>query len=260
MAIVPSLPDALRVWILINTDTGELLRGQFHGEDMTQEIGSAYAEKFGLNREHPIVQFLHGEVESVSFHSRMYAARSVETLDADLAKLKEFARYNESLKRPPLLEFSFGRHHHPLRNLCRLSLSGITYHRPTFFGGLRHVEFNVELNEVKPFSLEGTTIGNTRFARARQGDYYESLAQTEYGDPLLGDHIRKLHPSIPNVQIGDTIELPTASKLRKVKITQTSIALQDGFGRTESPQRTLRIAEFERHNRRKVSHVLVEQI
>lgn len=260
--VIPSLSDALRVWNLFNTDTFELVRGQFHPEDLTMDISTAWSEKFGLNREHPIVQFLHGEVETISFRSRLVATTLIEDLEDDLDKLKSFARYDESLGRPPILEFWFGSGSFNLfRQPCRLTgLNGISYKRPTFFGNLRHVEFTINLREIKEFSLEGPTIGNTRYHRAVEGDYYEYLTQREYNNPLLGDAIRKIHPDQPNIQTGDVIELPTASKLRKTKITQTSIALQDGFGRKESPQRSLRLAEFERHNRTKVSHVILEQI
>lgn len=262
MAVIPSIPDALRVWNLLNLDTGALVKGQFHPEDATMDISTAWSEKFGLNREHPIVQFLHGEVETFSFRSRYVATTSAENLENELDNLKGFARVDEALDRPPILEFWFGNGtFSTFRNPCRLTgLSGIRYHRPTFFGGLRHVEFTVNLREIKEFTLEGPAVGNTRFHRAKDADYYEGLAEREYGNPLLGDAVRKIHPELPNIQVGDTIELPTASKLRKVKITQTSIPLQDGFNRQESPQRTLRLQEFERHNRVKVSHTIVEQI
>ena len=262
MPVIPSIPDALRIWNLFNTDTNELIKGQFHPEDLTMDISTAWSEKFGLNREHPIVQFLHGEVETISFRSRLVATTSAENLEDELDNLKGFARYDETLGRPPILDFWFGDGSFNLfRNLCRLTgLTGITYRRPTVLGALRHVEFTINLREVKEFSLEGPAVGNTRFHRAKQADYYEGLAEREYGDPLLGDAVRKIHPELPNIQIGDTIELPTASKLRKTKITQTSIALEDGFGRQESPQRTLRLQEFDRHNRTKVSHVILEQI
>lgn len=262
MPVIPSIPDALRIWNLYNTDTQELIKGQFHPEDLSMDISTAWSEKFGLNREHPIVQFLHGQVETVSFRSRLVATTSAEDLEADLDKLKSFARFDESVGRPPILDFWFGSGSFNLfRNPCRLTgLSNISYKRPTFSGNLRHVEFTVNLREIKEFSLEGPTVGNTRYHHAKEADYYEGLSEHEYNNPLLGDAIRKIHPELPNIQTGDVITLPTASKLRKVKITQTSIALQTGFGRQESPQRSLRLAEFDRHNRKKVSHVILEPI
>lgn len=262
MAVIPSISDALRIWNLFNLDTGAWIKGQFHPEDATMDISTMWSEKFGLNREHPIVQFLHGEVETFAFRSRYVATTSAENLEDELDNLKGFARYDETLGRPPILEFWFGNGTFAtFRNPCRLTgLTGINYHRPTFLGGLRHVDFSVNLREIKEFTLEGLTVGNTRFHRAKEADYYEGLAEREYGNALLGDAVRKIHPELPNIQVGDTIELPTASKLRKTKITQTSIPLQDGFGRQDSPQRTLRLHEFERHNRVKVSHVILEQI
>ena len=63
MVFTPSISDYLRVWNLTNWDTLETISGQFHPEELQQNVGSAYAEKFALNREHPVIQFLHGEIE-----------------------------------------------------------------------------------------------------------------------------------------------------------------------------------------------------
>lgn len=262
MAVIPSLSDALRVWNLFNTDTFELIRGQFHAEDMTMEVSSAYNEKFSLNRQVAITQFLHGEVETISFRSRFVATTAVEDLEDQLAALKGFVRRDDALERPPVLEFWAGNGSFNLfNNQCILqSLSGIRYHRPTFFGGLRHVEFTVNLREYKEAALVNLAAGNTRFHRAKFADYYEALTQREYGTPRLGDAIRKLHPDKPNIQTGNVIELPTQSTLRRFKLTQTSIPLRTGFDRKATPQKILRQNVFDAHNRSKVSFVLKEAI
>ena len=253
----PSLNDALRVWSLLNLDTFETVSGQFHAEELTHDVGSAYSEKFALNRQHAITQFLHGEVEQYSFRSRFHATTVIEDAEAPLNMLKRWARRDESSSRPPVLEFWAG-NGHAFFVQCTMKLSGITYDRPTWLGGLRHVTFTVTLREYKEFSLKGETVGNTRYHRSKRTDYYELLTEREYSDPMLGDVIRKIHPDKPNVQVGDVIMLPTASHLRKSRTTQTSIALQNGFGRKDSPQRTLRLAMFESRNRPRFSHTLVE--
>lgn len=260
--LFPSFSDAFRVWNLFNIDTFELLQGQFHPEDMTMDIGSTYNEKFSLNRQHAISQFLHGEVETISFRSRFVATTVIEDLEDHLATLKSFVRRDDSLERPPILEFWVGNGSFNLFNNQTIlqSLSGIAYHRPTFLGGLRHVEFTVNLREYKEATVEDLAIGNTRFHRAKFADYYEALAEREYGNPRLGDAIRKLHPDKPNIQTGNVIELPTQSKLRRTKLTQTSIPLQTGFDRKDTPQKVLRQNIFDARNRTKVSFVLREAI
>lgn len=256
MAFIPSVSDYLRVWNLINYDTLETITAQFHAEELTQNVGSAYSEKFALNREHPVVQFLHGEVETVSFRGRLYAATFAEDVVEILEKLKSWARRDDDLERPPVLGFWAGDSLSAYLVECTMGLSNITFDRPTFQGGLRHVTFTVGLREYKSYSLEGDTVGNTRYHRAREFDYYESLAQLEYGDPMVGDVIRKLHPTKPNIQVGDVITLPTASKIRKTKTEPTSIPLETGFGRKDTPQRNLRLHMFEQRNRTKVSFVV----
>lgn len=256
MGFIPSIYDYLRVWNLINYDTVETITGQFHPEGLTQNVGSAYSEKFALNREHPVVQFLHGEVETVTFRGRFHATTVVEDVVEILEKLKSWARRDDSLERPPVLGFWAGDSLWGYLVECTMGLSNIAFDRPTLVGGLRHVTFQVNLREYKSYSIEAGTVGNTRYHRARAFDYYESLALLEYGDPMVGDVIRKLHPEKPNIQVGDVIELPTASKLRKTKTEPTSIPFQNGFGRKASPQRTLRLETFEARNRTKVSFVV----
>lgn len=256
MVFVPSLTDYLRVWNLINYDTLETITGQFHPEEMTQNVGSAYSEKFALNREHPVVQFLHGEVETVSFKGRFHATTFVEDVTEILEKLKSWVRRDDSLERPPVLGFWAGDSLWGYLVECTMGLSAITFDRPTWLGGLRHVTFTVNLREYKSYSLTGDSVGNTRYHRAREFDYYESLAQLEYGDPMVGDVIRKLHPTKPNIQVGDVIMLPTASTIRKTKTVPTSIPFEDGFGRKDTPQRSLRLHMFEQRNRTKVSFVV----
>lgn len=257
MPVWPSGPDALRVWNLFNWDTLEEIRGQFHAEELAGEVASAYSEKFSLNRQHAITQFLHGEVETLSFRARLYAATAAEEAQTEFDKIKSWARRDESLGRPPVLEFWAGDGLYAYFVRCILqSVSGIAYDRPTFFGGLRHVTFTLNLREYKDYSIEATPPGDTRYHRARLGDYYEMLTYREYGDPMLGDVIRKIHPTKPNVQVGDTIKLPSAKKLRTSKTTQTSIPLETGFGRKATPQRDLRVYMFAKRNRSLVSYVL----
>ncbi len=280
MSFIASLLGFEQTWVLTRLPetigsilTPEKVTGQFHAEGLTEEVKSTYSEKFALNRQTAITQFVHGETETLTFTGRLYAARQRipglpfqgEKIDDQLAKLKEWVRRDSSLKRPPLLSFTVGDGHAGFEKCFIESLSGITYERPTALGGLRHVTFTVNLRqftdfELPKFQLPGLgaigSLGNTRFHTVSRGDYYETLTELEYGDALLGDVIRRENPDKPNIQIGDVILLPTSTSVIGQRITQQSTPLKTGFGRRDTPQRDLRLEFLRTRDRSKASFVL----
>ena len=254
-----------KTWHLANTEDGSEIEGQFEALDLTENIGTAYADNWSLGRRAPISQWVRGELETFTFTAKFYDPRSLFGWDGVdiLAKLKEWARPNKSVGHPDILEFWVGDGSWAWLVRCTIqSLGGIKYDRPTMFGGLRGFEATITLREYVAYSLEDGQQSpfESRYHRAKQADYYESLCQREYGNANLGDIIRKRNPTKPNLQVGDVVKLPDISAIRKDKVEQKSIALQTGFGKKVTPQRTLRIAMFDARNRKKVSHVILEDI
>jgi hypothetical protein len=257
MPVMPSPYDALRVWHLLNVDTGEHMRGQFHAEGLTHGgVGGEYSQKWSLNRAHPIVQFVHGKSETYSFTGRFHATTSAEEAETQLETLKLWARREDAFERPPVLEFWAGNGHAFFTRCVLESLDGITYSRPTALGSVRGVTFTVNLLQYKEYSLEGPVIGDTRYHRARQGDYFELVAVREYGDAKYGDVIRKRHAATVQPQIGDVIKLPHISKIRRERVEPKSLPLFEAFSRKDKPARALRLAVLDRHSGDHVSHVL----
>jgi len=254
-----------RKWHLYNKDAGDEIEGQFEPEDLTEGgIGSKYAEHSALNRKHPIVQFLSGESETVSFSAMLYARDSLigsvgfTAIKHDLDKLKNWARRDEKLGRPPILTFWVGDQHVSMDSCVLETLNGIAYGRPTALGTMRSVRMSISLLKYEPFSLEDESSGETRYHRAKTRDYYEMLTYREYGDPAMGDIIRKRHPTKPNIQTADIIKLPSKDALRKDKVKPTSIILETAFDKRASPQRARRLAMLESRDRSHVSHVILE--
>ncbi len=273
MSFITSLLGFQQNWVLTRLSQFSRLpptdrvEGQFHAEGLTEEVSSEYSEKFALNRQNPLTQFVHGNTETITFTGRLFAARAfVESVDDQLKKLKSWVRRDAVTGRPPLLSFSLGDGHVEMEKCVLQSLSGITYERPTAFGALRHVTFTVNLRKFTDFALPkfqlpgvgalGSPFGDTRFHTARRGDYYESLTELEYGDALLGDLIRRRNPDKPNIQIGDVIALPSASTIQGQRVTQQSVALKTAFDRQPTPQRDLRVDIFKRRDRSLRSFVL----
>lgn len=235
-----------KTWTLINLDTNEVLQGQFPPDGNTESVGASYAEINGLNRQHPILQFIGGESDKVTLQARFYKRDLSDDSPVDKIKvLKSWARRDAKTRRPPILVFALGGGDLQLDQCVLEGVRDIQYSPPDLIGGVRQIRFSLELKRYKPFDPEATQVTDTRYARAKDGDYYEFLAQQEYGDPLIGDVIRKLHPTQLLLEPGNIVKLPSIEGVRKTRVTQTSIALKTAFGRKDTPQRRLRILKFQ---------------
>lgn len=250
---------AVRTWFLKNEDSGQELQGQFEPENLVDNVGVKYAKINALNRQNPIVQFISGDARTVTFVARLFARDSLfkDAKDSyDL--LKKWAERDPNLERPPILSFWVGDGMMSMALCVIESLGGITFDRPTFGGAWRGATLPITLLKYEPFSLESVEGGETRYHRAKFQDYYEMLTYREYGDAMIGDVIRKRHPSKPNIQIGDIIKLPSVQTLRRERTSTKSIPLQTAYGRKETPQRRLRLEMFEKRDRDYVSHIVIE--
>jgi hypothetical protein len=141
---------------------------------------------------------------------------------------------------------------------CVIESLSPKFGRPTWFGNIRSVQASITLRQYTEFDLESAAAGETRYHRAVVRDYYELLTQREYGSAIMGDIIRKRHPTNPNIQVGDTIKLPSIEAIRKEKVEPKSLCLKGAYSKKETPQRTLRRDMFDLRNRPYVSHILID--
>lgn len=241
----------LRSWFLLNNDTFEVVEGQFEPiGGTTRQIENVWVEHSALSRANPVLQFVKGQSQKVSLQVQLFQQNAFGDIEGDLAILEVWARADlTGLGRPAALTFWLGNSHLLVENCVIESLADITYRHPTFFGAMKDVTLTINLRSFVPFDIEATTATETRFHRARTGDYYESLAEREYKNPFLGDVIRKRHPTKPIVQINDIIKLPSIEAIRTTKVTQRSIALQTAYGKKETREKRLRLDMFDKRNR-----------
>jgi hypothetical protein len=255
------------VWYLSNEDSTppSTIQGQFPPEELKEETGNKYSVQTSLNRQNPIVQFLSGEADTLSFVATMfnYSGFTGKNIfdfggDAkdDLDTLKSWKQRDENLGRPPILSFSVGDGMVGMATCIITSLGSITYDKPTKLGRFRRARLTVNLMRYEPFSLEASTSGETRYHRAALRDYYEMLTYREYGSAEMGDIIRKRHPTKPNIQPADIIKLPSKATLRREIIAPSSIVFQNATNRKSTPQRELMLAVLEERNRNYVSHII----
>jgi hypothetical protein len=246
-----------KAWFLRNEDSKQTIQGQFEAEDVTENISTNYATTGVLNKQHPILQFISGELHTVSFRATLFNRDElIGNADRDLEVLRTWAKRDEKLGRPPILSFWIGKGFVNL-TLCVIEgLGGISFMKPTITGSLKGVSLPITLLRYTPYSLDTPSPGETRYHIAKRGDYYEWLTLREYGSTGLGDVIRKRHPDKPNVQIGDVIKLPSIEAIRTERVEPKSISLKNSFRRGDYPQRTLRIESFERRNTTYVSYII----
>lgn len=239
-------PDA---WSVINTETGESLSGDFPHEGMSREVGSNIAQIQSLNRQNPILQFLNGKADTLSLKSRF---RYMDITDDEPVKkveqLIKWVKLDPIVRRPPVCIFSLGSSSNATWQVLLESVSNIEYSQTDFLGTVREVTFTLNMIRYFPFSLDDQQATDTRYARARERDYYELLAWQEYGNPMLGVVIRQRHPQQLTLVPGNIVKLPSIEGVRTVRPAQTSLQLKNAYSRRDTDARRLRLQWFARRS------------
>ncbi len=263
MGLLPNM----RVWRIINNITGEEVEGDFEAEDLGEDVGAAYEDTFALNSDSPITQYLHGEVDVLSFTARLFddsvTPQAILTnmkfvlVREKLELLKAWVKKDESKGRPPTVVFSAGNGEVSMTSVIT-SLAGILYDPLNWGGGIRGVTFTVNLKKFIPADISGAASSppETRYHRAKTGDYYELLAVREYGSAALGDVIRNRHPEQRVLSEALVVKLPSFAAIQREVLAPRSIACKGLHSSKASPQRTVRQYHQDRLNRSVVSHVI----
>lgn len=248
---------------MLNQDTGEIVSGQFEFDTMSRQSGSVYAERFTLNRKKAILQFLHGTTPTLSFSGLFFNETALGPFPTfgdtrfNLDKLRSWSERDPLLGRPPVVLFWVGDSWISMNSVIESVAEN--FMKPGFLGSFKGANFTVNLREYTPFDINAVAAFDTRFHKAKRGEYYELIAEREYKDPLIGVIIRQRTPSRINLQIGDVVKLPAGTgTIRQVPVTQSSIVFSTAFTKQREPsaQRTRHQAMIKARNRSKVSHVL----
>lgn len=246
----------LDAWHLLNTDTGEQVDGQFPPEGLTRTVGSRWSEKFALNRKNGILQFLHGETEIVTFTATFHKKHRLADIEKDLGVLEKMAVRDRLVARPPILEFWVGDAYVNIKCVMDPGMT-ISMDLPGSSGDLRLATVAITLRKFTPYDPAETGNFDTRYHRAKSGDYLEMLAWQEYRSPMIGVELAKRHPQIHlSPQTGEIVKLPSIEGLRKVKIEPASIVFANVTSRTDSPQKTLLRATLAARSKAKLSKIL----
>ena len=248
---------ALKAWSLQNVSTGEMLKGQFPAEEVSRAVGGNWAEIQALNRQTAFLQFLNGKTQTLAVRSRFYKRDMFDDSPVErIEKLIEWTMILPSFRRPPLLTFFLGDGLGLQMDVILEGVSDIRYSEPNALGGIRQVSFTLEMRRWSRSALIAADqeVTDTRYARAKTGDYYELLCEKEYGDAMVGVVIRQRHPTQPLLVEGDIVKLPALEGVRGTVPTQQSLIFAKAFGRRDTPQKRLRLQWMERRAKSFVAH------
>jgi hypothetical protein len=245
-----------RIWFLRNEDTGDVLEGQYAPEGLTLNIQNNYARHTSLNRSKVITQYLNGSADQVSFQGQFFAETMVDfnQVEKKTQMLIDMARRDPDLGRPPIVTFWVGNSF--LEQQSTIDSLNLGFGRPAITGDLKDLVFSITLSRYDEYSLKDNEIFETRYHRTRAGEYFELMAQREYGNALIGDVIRKRHPTKPNPGPGEVIKLPSIEAIRADRVQPSSAALDTAYDRKDTAQRRNRIDLFRKRNVATWSHII----
>lgn len=246
------------VWHMRNLEDGSELEGQFPAEDPVLNLSNAYGQHITLNRENPIIQYLHGDADTFSFVARFYAMHGADNMPTKQSRtLMGWKQRDPTLARPPRVALTIG-NIIPFPEAVITGLGNIAFSEPKPDGDVREVSMRVDLLRYTKYSLSTEPEPETRYHRARTGDYYELLGWLEYRDPMLGVIIRRRHPEQTELAEGDIVKLPSFGALRGSIVKPASIPFFKAYSSKDTATRRLRIQTFEEHDKDYVSAIIPE--
>ena len=241
-----------QLWSLSSTDNNVFVEGQYILPTVTHDKSVKLGSLSGLGRENPIIAFLSGDVEKISFETLMFSTHYWDNIEDRVAELFSLIKPLPDTGVTPRCVFFHGNF---FMECLVKSIGGVTYPEPKYDGNLKSAKFNIELWRFEDTAFDLTSAGSeereTKYLVAREGDYYEMIAAREYGDPMLGVNMRKIHP-FPNLQPADPIKVlrRTHSKIYKPIIPEEYLLQQI------TTDKDLSNDMFESRNRTKQSFIV----
>lgn len=263
-------------WTLVSADAkSPTLEGQFEAQNLVENISGAWAQHATLGLTQPILQFLGGELETITLDVKVFARfdpifkslkgpLSLADEDFDVGDLVEvirnLPRANPDLGRPEVWIFAIGEQF--TQRVIVKSVGGIRYDRfrpmkPLGAGGgeIRGVLCSFELWRYEPYSVSTLTgAAESLVTPTKEGETYEHVAGRVHGDPLLGESLRRRNPDRRTLVAGDLVHVPEARILRRESLPLTPQSL---FLRTGEAQRALLVDAIDIHGGTTPSHVVL---
>ena len=256
--------SANTAWSLVGDDAKNAdltFEGQFTAQNFTEGGGDAtLGETNSINKSAPNFQFLNNDGETVTFQSRFYATTSFKNVKQQIELLRSFKKRDPDLKRPPKFLFTFGTE---IQFTCFVRKIDFNYDELRSDGSIRGVIANITLQKLDQ-TLQGTEAAATSLASqikfaagvvagaagiisqvkskinipggslhtldrtrlVKQGDTFETIAQQEYGNAIVGDVLRRAQPEKANLKTGDEVILVDPTEINTIEVTPQAVALK----------------------------------
>jgi len=248
-------------WTLVAQDPGIKLefKGDFISENMTETVGSILGENTTVNKQKPNQQWLGGESEPFSFQSKLFAHNSFKNIKQQVETLKSFTKRDKDLRRAPIFLFTAGTE---IGFTCFVRGVRFLYDELRSDGSLRGANVSITLQKIEETITEdaatslasqikfaaGIISGSAGIAnqlgriinipggslhtidrthKVIDGDTFESIADQEYGNALLGDVLRRAQPELGDLKAGDNVLLVESTEINQIRITQQAVALKN---------------------------------
>ena len=219
-----------------NLFTGDRIYGQFTPQEVTHNLASNVPEAGGFSRANPLVQWVGGSVETISFQARLFSEHSDDrTATQKLETLKELRLPDATLGRPPLTRFFWGEAIPGGMTCFVQSLGGVKYDEIRPDGSLRGVSLSITLKKFTPFRIQRvltSPVEQTPVHTVRNNQTYEMIAQQKWGDPMLGVILRRMNPRFPmerwapkgvaDLSSGEIVKIFDKSEVSQQRVKPTS--------------------------------------
>ena len=221
-------------WSIRNLDTGALITPQLpiDGDGVRVSGGATVAEAARFGFEDPVIHWTGGKGRTLTFATMLYARTSAEAVDVEamLDTLQRLCAKDPKLGRPPICLFTFGST--VSETVLVLDVDPVIRSVEPVLGQPREVELSITMKRYTPFSQ--TAINPSRPAKlsfylvaSQLEQSYEAIAKRFYGNPLLGDRLRKMHPAYPlRPALGSIVHVPPRGVIARQVVEPSFHALR----------------------------------
>lgn len=193
---------------LVNTSVSpeQRIRVHFNPTEYSIDRGAVYAEQQVPGRDLPILQFVRGEIQTLTLELLLDGAKNREPIENDLEQIRLFTRIDEHMHAPPVCRFEWGGNPSGATTGSAPASAGRTTPSTNFTGVVTALKEKFTLFDeqgrilraritltLKSYSAAEvqnresplSSPDRTRVRVFRQGESLPQLADEAYGDPRL---------------------------------------------------------------------------
>lgn len=220
-------------WQLRNLDTNETVLPPFPmtEDGVSIDIGGKIVEQDRFGFQNPITQWVGGRSRTFSFTAKMFSRDAEEDVRAQLKQFELLAVKDSTLGRPPVVLFTLG---DVISEIVLVESVNPTINKMRQDGRdfkAREVTLSMFMRRYTPFrqrQIDPTRPVKESYQLQASGALatYEAIARRYYGNPLLGDRLRKRHPERPLApEVGKLVKIPARDVIVSERIEPAFHAL-----------------------------------